>query len=44
MTTILPKFRRQIWRNKLTDGQTDGKVHSYKVLETTYMEIKSNAL
>ena len=40
----LPKFKRQFWPNKRTDGQTDTKVHTFNILGITYMKIKIERL
>ena len=40
----MPKFRRQFWQKKWTEGQTDGEVHNYNILGTTYMEMRIERL
>ena len=38
VASTVPRFRRQFWLNKSTDGQTDGEVHNYNILGTTRMK------
>ena len=40
----MPKFKRQFWPNKRTDGQTYTKVHNFNILGITYMKIKIERL
>ena len=37
-------FQTLILTTKWTDGQTDGEVHNYNMLKTTYIEIKITRL
>ena len=44
VASTVPKFRRQFWSNKLTDGQTDGVVNTYNILGTTRMKSRIECL